>query len=320
MSRAWLNFLIGSIVAAQYVMLVAMPKSDRSEICDQLVYAIVAPLPSAGAAPGKFMSQSQLLLILSAFIQDEASLPLRVDEVDGVGRIWIRCSAVVPAARGVFESLVEKPHGLEVLQAAKSDLLDSGLYNQLRTYQRRVIEIPETAVELAAQIFGGRARSLNLQRFGDWQKLAGSDAFELKIPSRVKARTRALYRGDGFSLALSLEPQFVHGREQEAQARVIETEVIVRRPVAEMNGNHNHDFFVYDAKGELAKCSSFFSGKAIVIGSAPQTCMSCHFNAENRSFGLDPDSFAGRPIENWEKFPLESLPILQACPKNSNAP
>jgi hypothetical protein len=316
MSQFWLRCLLAIPFGANQTCLMAMSVSDRSARCEDQIWSIAAPLPESGAAPGKFMSQSQLLHILSAFIEDTDHLPLQVEMTDGTGRILIRCRTVAVEVRDIFAGLSTKRDGLAVLQAAKSELLDSGLFNQLRSIQPRVIQIPDSAVELAGQIFGAAAQEMDLKLFGGWQKLAGPDGFELRSPSRVKARTRALYRGDGFSLALTLEPQFVRGMEQGAVARVIETEVIVRRQLADANGNHNHDFYVYDSEGKLAKCSSFFSGKAIVIGSSPQTCMSCHYDSATKTFGLEPDSFVGRPIENWENFPVETLPILHACPKN----
>jgi hypothetical protein len=93
--------------------------------------------------------------------------------------------------------------------------------------------------------------------------------------SRVKSKTRVIYRspGDSHAISISETRDSVTG---DLESKVIETEVVIERS----DHSGNFDFFAYDADGQLSPTAWFPSGEKTL----PGICMSCHHSPTSGTF------------------------------------
>ncbi len=107
-----------------------------------------------------------------------------------------------------------------------------------------------------------------LHQYKNWPR-------EIVIKSRVKSRTRVIYRSPGTSQAISISEtrDSVTG---DLDSKVIETEVVIER----LDQSGNFDFFAYDATGQLSSTAWFPSGEKTL----PGICLSCHHSPRSGTF------------------------------------
>jgi hypothetical protein len=95
---------------------------------------------------------------------------------------------------------------------------------------------------------------------------------EIVAPSRVKLKTRVIYRSPtNFPLRMSVAETYNTDTEDLTAPR-LETELALRR------NDGNYDFYAYNAAGQLVDYSQFPSGPK----PAPTICISCHYESATR--------------------------------------
>ena len=100
---------------------------------------------------------------------------------------------------------------------------------------------------------------------------------DIVTKSRVKGRTRAIYRSpkeSPYTLTVSVTHETTDGN---VNTPVRETELILRRD----DDPKNWDFYVYDSTGRLVTQSHFVAPQAFA---SPSVCMNCHYSSGERAF------------------------------------
>ncbi len=255
-----------------------------SDTCNQLP-SIEVPLRRPGQRPT--VSTFQILFGLSTMTSRDFPETTPKGATELIPERWtVRCAEVHAAALPLYASLEDSESSISVLSRLKTDLFASGLYRRLRHANRSDIQVDDDLdAFMRRHGFGMGGATL-----GDWLLPEGWIRHD-RVPSRVKGRVRVLLRSPatrslGMSIALTLDAQSLQGSEL-STIRVLETEVILQRE----RSTHVWDFYAYDAAGRLSDAGEFHSGKGFVRGPVPHTCMGCHFDRDQGTYGPRPLSY-----------------------------
>lgn len=240
--------------------------------------AFIIPIPQPHSAhvnnPLKNMTRDTMIYMLTAFINPlEGSLKI-VENPTNEGKDWglVTIGTVFPGALKSFKLASSTDSPLTAFQIVRT-LLGSETYLKSRNFFHQFSPVPETLKELE-----------DSYQFRYWE----TEVVEL---SAVKGATRIIYRS----------PKSVHPMSI-AQTRmpdnsIRETELIIARE----DLSQQFDFYAYNQEGVLTQTSLFHSqaGKE-VRAAVPYTCLTCHYNGDERAFQRSPSSYSKKRIEQFE--------------------
>lgn len=210
------------------------------------------------------MTRDSLVFLLTAFSNPETSETKIVSDPKLLTEDWLEFNreGIVLEAIEKFIEMEEASSYLEVFSILKT-FLREGAYHRVQHLQHANTPLPPNVLSLEKEF-----------HFKSWQKTIIEN-------SKVKGKTRVLYRSNSKSFKMSVAQTEVDGA-------VRETEIIMKREDA----SGNYDFYVFDSHGEPATHSTFLNGnKKEVVGYAPHTCIACHYDGAHRKFQTKPLSF-----------------------------
>lgn len=258
---------------------------------DELSFIIPLPKPHAVHAHSqlKNMSRDTMTYMISTFI-DPTQGSLRIIETsDPEQTDWgiVISASVLPLARESYRLASSTNSPLQAFQILR-DLISSDVFFDSRKLFHTQFPVFESVKDLH-----------NHYHFEEWKS-------ELIETSSVKGLNRIIYRS----------PQNIHpisiSQTIKPNGDIRETELIIGRE----DLSRQFDFFAYDQKGTLRKTSVFHSknGKE-VEASVPYTCLTCHYDGNDRIFQTSPTSYSGSRFQDWlilQKLQFDAESFRQA--------
>ena len=239
-----------------------------------LIIPIPQPHPAHGNHPLKNMTRDTMIYMLTAFMNPlEGSLKI-VENPPNEGRDWVLVTigTVVPEALDSFKLASSTDSPSTAFQLLK-DLLGSDNYLKNRNLFHRIAPVTETLQELK-----------DYYHFTDWER-------EIVELSTVKGTTRIIYRSPKTIHPISIAQTLM------GDNSIRETEIIIARE----DLSQQFDFYAYNKEGVLTQTSLFHShqGKE-VRASVPYTCLTCHYNSDERAFQRAPSSYSNKRMGQIE--------------------
>ncbi len=245
-------------------------------------------LPSAADQAGRqtYFGQDVVLYALGYFVGHPSDLVL------GTTSVVIAKDKIWPSALPYFIELAALSSGDAVLDYVLRVLLRTPLYNAAWPTRAHVVGIADTRQELGERL--GLLSSGDGAHIRDWDLTSDLCQRRLRNPSQVKKRTRYLWRcrlsdHQKLSLAFTLDSDMFNPKDMRQNPRVLEVEVII--PLVAGDQSPVFDFYAYDVWGKIATHSQFASATQMVVAPSPHACLSCHYDAKRRSFGLSPSGW-----------------------------
>ncbi|NBX67492.1 MAG: hypothetical protein EBR01_00855 [Proteobacteria bacterium] len=262
---------------------------------DETSFIIPIPKPHQAQShhPLKNMTQDTMIYMVSMFINPAAGSIHILENPFSEEFDWgaVPKDSVVSVAQESFKqaSLTNSPHTAFVIFR---NLLTQGLYLESRELFHNRYPVYDDVHQLESNY-----------NFKNWDKIV----VEL---SQVKGTARLIYRSPKSLPKISI------AQTQLPDGLIRETELIIARE----DLSRQFDFYAYDENGLITNNSVFHSQKGKDVRAAvPYTCLTCHYDGNDRVFQTSPSSYDRARESGWPTL-LETLNLPQMFQATESSP